>query len=238
MNRCLLAVAVVFAAVPLLASAQAVTPSSPYLAAKGHAERSVQPDRFGIDLRVVVVDMKPALARARVEKLMASVLAGFKAHHAIPETVDASVLHIAAKTDFHDDKEAFVGTEVSRTAHAVFAKLDDLRQFIDGVDADKELQIAGTTVTRSDIETVRQDVRRDAIKDSIRSAKSMADAYGVRLGTLYTVTDTPIARADAIMGFNGYSGGVPEPMPKIDLEVGGIKVEEDVFAVYLIDPGK
>lgn len=235
MNRYLLAVAL--AALPVLAWASE-TPSSPYLSAKGHAERSVQPDRFGIDLRVVAVDMKPAVARTRVEKLMAGVLAGFKAHHAIPESIDATVLHIVAKNEYRDETNIFVGTEVSRTAHAVFANMDDLRQFIDGVDADKELQITGTTVTRSDIETVRQDVRRDAIKDSIRSAKSMADAYGVRLGTLYTVTDSPMARGDTIMGFNGYSGGVPEPMPKIDLEVGGIKVEEDVFAIFLMDTGK
>lgn len=231
MNRCFLAIAL--AAFPLLASAQSETPSSPYLSAKGHAERSVQPDRFGIDLRVIVVDMKPAVARTRVEKLMAGVLAGFKAHHAIPESIDATALHIDAKTDFRDDKEAFVGTEVSRTAHAVFASLDDLRKFIDGVEADKELQITGTTVTRSDIETVRQDVRRDAIKDSIRSAKSMAEAYGVKLGTLYTVTDSPASSG----GRNGlYSVTVTaDALPVIDLEVGSIKVEENVYAVYLMD---
>jgi uncharacterized protein len=233
MNRYLLAV--VLAVSPMLASAYD-TPSSPYLSAKGHAERSVQPDRFGIDLRVIAVDMKPAVARTRVEKLMAGVLAGFKAHHAIPESIDATALRIGAKTDYVDDKEAFVGTEVSRTAHAVFASLDDLRQFIDGVEADKELQITGTTVTRSDIETVRQDVRRDAIKDSIRSAKSMAEAYGVRLGTLYTVTDSPISSG----GSNDlYSVTVTaSALPKIDLEVGSIKVEENVYAIYFMDTGK
>jgi len=234
MNRLLLAI--VLATLPLLASAQSETPSSPYLSAKGHAERSVQPDRFGIDLHVVAVDMKPAVARTRVEKLMTGVLAGFKAHHAIPESIDATALHIDAKSDYRGDKEAFVGTEVSRTAHAVFASLDDLRQFIDGVDADKELQITGTTVTRSDIETVRQDVRRDAIKDSIRSAKSMAEAYGVRLGTLYTVTDSPVSGG----GRYGLASitVTASTLPVIDLEVGSIKVEEDVYAVYLMDPAK
>ncbi|WP_213949441.1 SIMPL domain-containing protein [Luteibacter sp. dw_328] len=233
MNRYLLAVAL--AALPVLASASE-TPSSPYLSAKGHAERSVQPDRFGIDLRVIAVDMKPAVARTRVEKLMAGVLAGFKAHHAIPESIDATAISVDAKSEYRDDKDAFLGTQVSRTAHAVFANLDDLRQFIDGVEADQELQITGTTVTRSDIEAVRQDVRRDAIKDSIRSAKAMADAYGVKLGTLYTVTDSP-----AYVGGRSDLSSVTvtaATLPKIDLQVGSIKVEENVFAIFFMDTGK
>ncbi|APG04244.1 hypothetical protein BJI69_10285 [Luteibacter rhizovicinus DSM 16549] len=234
MNRYVLAVAL--AVLPMLALASE-TPSSPYLSAKGHAERTVQPDRFGIDLRVVAVDMKPALARNRVETLMAGVLAGFKAHHALPESIDATAISVFAKTEYRDDKEAFSGTEVSRTAHAVFANLDDLRQFIDGIEADKELQITGTKVTRSDIDSVRQDVLREAIKDSMRAAKAMAEAYGVRLGTLYTVTDSPtfVGGRDELFSM---TLPVPEPRAKVDLQVGGMKVEQNVFAIYFIDTGK
>lgn len=235
MNRYLLAF--VLAMSPALASASD-TPSSPYLSVKGHAERSVQPDRFAIDLRVVAVDMKPAAARTRVEQLMSGVLAGFKTHHALPESIDASVLTITAKNDYRGQQQSFVGTEVTRTAHAVFTRIEDLRQFIDGVDANKELQITDTTVTRSDIESIRQDVIRDAIKDSIRSAKAMADAYGVKLGTLYTVTDTPIARGNDIYGYSGLVSVTASKAPMIDLEVGSIKVERDVFAIYLMDPGR
>jgi uncharacterized protein YggE len=236
MNRYLLAV--VLAALPLLASAQAAAPASPYLATKGHAERSVQPDRFGIDLRVIVVDMKPAVARTRAETKMAGVLAGFKAHHAIPESIDATSLRVGAKSEFRDGENVFIGTEVWRTAHAVFANLNDLRDFIDGVDADRELQITGTTVTRSDIESVRQDVRRAAINDSIRSAKAMAEAYGVRLGALYTVSDQPNAILGGVAAIGLYAPAALEPAAKIDLKVGSIKVEQDVFAIYLMDAGK
>jgi len=236
MNRYLLAF--VLAVLPVVASAQSQTPSSPFLSVKGHAERNVQPDRFAIDLRVVAVDMKPAAARTRVEQLMSGVLAGFKAHHALPESIDASALRMVAKTDYRGQQESFLGTEVTRTAHAVFTRIEDLRQFIDGVEANKELQITNTTVTRSDIESIRQDVTRDAIKDSIRSAKAMADAYGVRLGTLYTVTDTPPARGDEIFGYNGMVGANAAKAPAIDMEVGSITVEQNVFALYLIDPTK
>jgi uncharacterized protein YggE len=233
MNRYVLAVVFLL---PLLASAQAAKPSSPYLSTKGHAERNIQPDRFGIDLRVIVVDMKPVVARNRVETKMAGVLAGFSAHHAIPESIDATSLRIAAKSEYRGDQDVFVGTEVSRTAHAVFANLDDLRQFIDGVDADQELQITNTTVTRSDIETVRLEVKQDAIKDSIRSAKTMADAYGVRLGTLYTISDTPIYGEGGGVAVGLYAPASAAKVAKVDLKVGSIKVSQDVFALYLIDP--
>lgn len=238
MNRYVLAL--VLAALPMLASAQYSPPSAPYLSVKGHAVRSVEPDRFAIDLHIVAVDMKPAAARSRVEQLMTGVLAGFKAHHALPESIDASAISIKPKTDYRDENEGFVGTEVSREAHAVFARLDDLRQFIDSIAADKELQITGTTVTRSDIEKIRQDVRRDAINDSIRAAKSMADAYGVKLGMLYTVSDGPDAGGRTFGDRNALDSVVvtASALPKIDLEVGSIKVEANIFAVYLMDAAK
>jgi uncharacterized protein YggE len=238
MNRYLLAV--VLAALPFVALSQSGQPSSPYLGVKGHAERSVEPDRFAIDLHVAVVDMKPVVARTRVEQLMASVLEGFKAHHALTESVDASSLSITSKSDYKDDERIFKGTEVSRTAHGVFAHIDDLRQFIDGIAANEELQITGVTVTRSDMASLRLEVRRDAIKDSIRAAKSMADAYGVKLGSLYTVTDQPIPGARGFYASDEDSSTSLSVMAvrAIDLKVGSIKVEENVFAVYLMDTSK
>lgn len=237
MQRYLLAAFVAIAAWPALG--QNAVPSGPHLSVSGKAFRKVQPDRFSIELKVEAIDIKPLKARTRVEKRMADILAGFKANHALPDSVDASAISVGAQQQFRDGWTMFAGTKVSRTARATFSTLADLRGFIDATDTDNELQITNTSVTRSDIDAIHRALRHEAIEDSIRSAKAMADAYGVRLGSLYTVSDAS----------PGYSVAPPAPpappadlgmsaRPSIDLKVGSIEVDELVYATFLMDPAQ
>ncbi|QWT20127.1 SIMPL domain-containing protein [Bacillus sp. NP157] len=218
------------------AFAQASLPAAPHMSVSGTATRKVEPNRFTINLRVDVADARPIQARAKVEQRMAQVLAGFKAHHAVADSVDASAINIGPKTEYRNNETVVTGTRVWRTAKATFAKLDDLRGFIDGLDADEELQVAGMSVTRSDIDAIHQDLRRAAIEDSKRTAKSMADAYGVRLGTLYTVSDTPQGVSYMAAYSTAAPPAPPAPMAPIDLQVGSIEVKESVYATYLMEP--
>lgn len=222
-------------AVPVLATALNRTPDAPHIDVKGHAERKVQPDRFAIDLHIEAVDMKPALARTRVEKHMADVLAGFKAHHALPESIDASALSITPKQTMKNDEQVFAGTEVSRTAQATFTSIDDLRAFIDGVDASEELQITSTSVTRSDLDAVNEALRQEAMADSRAVAASLAKSYGVVLGGLYSASN--VAPDYDFYSRDARKGSVvvtASRLPSIDLQVGSIKVEQNIYATFLL----
>jgi uncharacterized protein YggE len=226
---------------PVVSVAQNRTPYAPYIDVKGHAERSVEPDRFSIEMTVEAVDMKPALARTRVEKHMGDVLAGFKAHHALPESINASAISIApAHKSTRDDEDRFVGTAVTRTARATFASMNELRQFIDGIDAGEELQITATSVTRSDMEAIRSELRTEAMADSKRNASTIAKAYGNKVGSLYTVSDQANSRASGFFDSGSLDGVTVSAsrLPAIDLQVGSIKVERDIYATFLLDDSK
>lgn len=219
---------------PLIAVAQDRVPNLPHLDVKGHAERQVQPDRFTITLSVESTNIKPVEARKRVEQHMNEVFAGFKAHHALPESIQATAISIRPDTTYRQDVRVFEGTKVSRTATATFAKLDDLRGFIDGIDANEELQISATEVNRSDVATVREQLRRDAIEDSKRSAKALAAAYDVKLGKVYTVADVAPPTSRDSDGYLSVSVAA-NTLPVIDLQVGSIKVEQTIYVTYLLD---
>lgn len=222
-------------AVPVLATALDGTPDAPHIDVKGHAERRVQPDRFAIDLHIEAVDMKPALARTRVEKHMADVLAGFRAHHALPESIDASAISITAKETMKNDEDVFAGTEVSRTARATFASVDDLRGFIDGIDANEELQITSTSVTRSDLDALNEALRQEAMADSRVRAASLAKSYGVALGSVYNVSDEPVGGSYYPTAAKmEYITVTASRLPSIDLQVGSIKVEQNIYATFLL----
>jgi uncharacterized protein YggE len=218
---------------PVTALAQSL---QPHIEVVGHAERSIEPDRFHIDIKVEAVDIKPVNARTRVEKNMAKVTAAFRANHAIPESINASTLSIIPHERRVDDDEVVDGTEVTRTASATFTRMEDLRKFIDSLDTvGTELQITGTEMSRSDNEALDVALREDAMRDSTRKAERIAKAYGVKLGSLYTAGDRP-----------GVSGGYSDlesvtvsantPPPPIDLEVGTIKMQSTIYATFLLNP--
>ncbi|HEY4093297.1 MAG TPA: SIMPL domain-containing protein [Luteibacter sp.] len=222
------------ASMPALTLAQ----TTPHIDVSGHAERQVQPDRFHIDMKVESADIKPARARARVEANMAKVTAGFRANHALPESIVASTISIGPHERYEDNRDTVDGTEVTRTASATFTRMEDLRNFIDGLDtAGEELQITGTEMTRSDAEAIDNDLREQAMHESQRNAERIAKAYGAKVGAVYTVSDQPTGR----------SSEYPPPpsvevmangLPKIDLEVGSLKMERTIYATFLLDPTK
>lgn len=227
-------------ALPGFAAAQSRSSYQSYLDVKGHAERFVQPDRFVVKILVEVSDKKPALARTRVEKYMADVLGGFTAHHALRETVSASALSIQPKSEYRGDTEVVTGTQVSRTATATFASVDDLRAFIDGLDASNELQITGTETTRSDIAEIRAELLTEAAKASQRSVAVLAKAYGVTVGPLFTVSEHPTSGGYSASSLDSVvvSANRKGSLPSVDLQVGGFMVVQDIYATYLLESPK
>lgn len=249
-------VVVVAALLPVFAHAQVnAIPSAPHLLVKGHAEGSYVPDRFDISLRVEVTDMKPELAREKVESHMQQSFAALKSSGAMPNAIRASSLTIQPQNEYRDGKSVFTGTQVSRGVNATFDSLDKLRGFIAQLPAGPEVQVQNTRVWRSDIDRIRLDLRKRAIENSQQAAQKIAAAYGMHIKGVYSVSEVAPNFAYGIQA--GSWGDVevynmaslpapPAPpadvtvtgsrYPTIDLRVGSIEVQQDIYAVYLTEP--
>lgn len=218
---------------PLTSMAQInALPSAPHLLVKGHAEGRYVPDRFTISLTVDVVDKVPARARAKVEVYMQQVFAALDKNGALPERTQASSYSVGSATEERDNKEVFVGTEVIRSVQATFDSAERLQSFLASVDANGELQITSTDVTRSDAEKLKQDLRQQAIADSQQSARQIAAAYGMVLKGVYSVSE--VAPSYGVgQGFLSAVTVSENAAPAVALRVGTIKLEQDIYAVYL-----
>lgn len=239
---------------PVSAYAQVNTiPSAPHLLVKGHAEGSYVPDRFGIALQVAVTDMKPELARSRVERHMQQLFAALKASGAMPDGIHASSLEIHPQNEYRDGRSVFTGTRVSRDVSATFDSLDKLRGFIAQLPAGPDVQVQNTRVWRSDIDRIRLELRGRAIANSREAAQKIAAAYGVHLKGVYSVSEVAPDFAYGIQagswGDASANTGIPAPpappaspatsgsrFPAIDLRVGSIAVRQDIYAIFLIAP--
>lgn len=235
---------------PVLAAAQINTlPSAPHLLVKGHAEVRVVPDRFTIDLTVDVTNLSPKIARKKVEAHMRQLFAALDAADALAGQTHASSLSIQPETDYRDSKTVFVGTAVSRHVSATFDSLDKLRAFIAHVPASKEVRISSTGVYRSDIDTIRLQLREAAIKNSKQAAKKIAAAYGLKLEGVYSVSEVA---PDFVYGIQAGSWGPPATLqsvtvtgstappdmapplpPPPTLRAGSMTLQQNIYAVYL-----
>jgi uncharacterized protein YggE len=241
---------------PLLASAQVNSlPSQPHLLVRGKAEREVIPDRFSISVQLEQKDPSPEIARTRVQADAATVLALFKAHKALPESVEASSLSISPRSRYVDGRQIFDGTQVSRRLSATFSQLADVRAVLGGLQTSEHLQVTGISPFYSEEVRVRGELKRDAAAQTRANARNLAEAYGVQLGGLYTISEVAPNFAYGIQaGSWGEMTRQGRPMPpsppapmsdigearaadKIrgeSLEAGSVTLTEYVYAIFLI----
>ncbi len=239
---------------PLVAAAQVNSlPSQPHLLVRGKGEREVVPDRFRLTIELLQTDPVPEAARTRVQTDAAKVLGLFKANSALADSVEASALSIQPEQRYVDGRQVFVGTRVSRTLSATFAKLEQVRAVLGGLDTNEHLQVAGISTAYSQEAQVRGELKREAVQQTRATATSLASAYGVRLGGLYTISEVAPEFAYGIRAgsWDGSGGGMGAPAPSgigeartadklkaqaESLEAGSITLTEYVYAIFLIAP--
>ncbi|HYG07792.1 MAG TPA: SIMPL domain-containing protein [Stenotrophomonas sp.] len=241
---------------PMVAAAQVNSlPSQPHLLVRGKGEREVLPDRFRISVELEQKDASPETARSRVQADAATVLALFKAQHALPDTVEASSLSIAPSSRYVDGREVFEGTRVSRTLAATFGRLEQVRAVLGGLKTSEHVRVSGIQPSYSDEVRVRGELKRQAAEQTRVTARNLADAYGVRLGGLYTISEVAPNFAYGIQAGSwgesrrgGFAPAPPAPAANVlekgearpsdaeSLEAGSITLTEYVYAVFLIAP--
>lgn len=240
---------------PWLASAQVNSlPSQPHLLVKGEAQQAVVPDRFALTVTLRVVDMRPEKARERVQLQAAAILAAFKAHHALKDSIEASSLSIVPSYRYENNQQVFEGSEVKRTLGARFPSLEDARGFLGTLQTSQEVQLSGIRPSCSREPEVRAALKRQAAEQTRRSADALAAAYGVRLGGIYTISDVAPSFAYGVQA-GAWPGArmVLPPSPSApmvvdvaearpadiaamaeSLEAGSLVLSENVYAVFLI----
>lgn len=237
MKRWMFSMLLVLSPCTVLAQANAL-PAAPHLLVKGHAQGRYVPDRFTVKLVVDVIDKSPAVARSKVEAYMQQVFAALDKYHAMAGRTQASTLSVGARTRFVKDQEVFAGTYARRDVEATFDSGENLKRFIDAVDANGELQIDRVTVARSDADKIAASLRKQAIIDSQHSAHDIAQSYGMTIKGVYSVSE--VAPATSYGMDSDYSRSVsfvtPPPDPNTVLRVGTIELSQDIYTVYLTKP--
>ncbi|MET0289340.1 MAG: SIMPL domain-containing protein [Pseudoxanthomonas sp.] len=226
-------------------------PSQPHLLVKGEAKREVKPDRFTLAIELRAVDVLPDAARRRTQESAASVLALFAKHGVLADSVHASALSIKPETRYKDDEQVFQGTAVERDLSGTFTTLDQVRQVLASLKTSEEVQVNGISPAYADESSLRGELKRSAAEQSRAAANELANAYGVRISALYSISEVAPQFAYGVRG-NSWGGGVRDRASdgmaldaiavtgaraqemSESLEAGSITLSENVYAIFLI----
>ena len=168
-------------------------PPDRHILVYGEAQAQAVPDRFRITVALEATDVDVDVARRAVEADLRKVL-GLLAEAGVPaQEVSATSLAIrpANRYDSESRREVYEGMAVSREITARFLSTASLRDFLAELETSEAVQVSGVETELSTEPALMKALRQKAIDDTRAKARVIAEAYGVELGALYSVSDVP-----------------------------------------------
>jgi len=249
--------ALVLALCAPLAMAQVnALPSLPHLLVKGEATRDVVPDRFMVSITLSALDMQPEVARDRVQANLGALLTALKSGGAIADSIDASTFSVQPEHTYESQKRVYQGIRATRQLRVTFPNAEATRAFLSKLPAGEDVQLGGIEPTFSGEAALRGELKAEAMRQTRETAALLANSYGTRLGTLYSVSDVAPSFAYGIQAGQWPStrgrGGVAPPPPASpaaafdriqvtgsritpeSLAVGTVTIAEHLYAIFLL----
>ncbi|MBQ4809696.1 SIMPL domain-containing protein [Pseudoalteromonas luteoviolacea] len=230
---------IVTAIISVLLSTSAVAaslPTAPHLYVKGYAEKAVAPDTAIVNVAINEKNKNLKLAKSKVDDVMARAIDIAKRYGVESKHIYAEQLNVYKQTRYNrtTNVEEFDGFKVSRN---LTLKLKDVNRYPELLQAFVDSGINQFNNTRFVVEDkaeIMKELKASAIKQAKLGAKELADGFGVQVGSLYSVSFSPMS-----VPVQPYARGkmmAAETMSVNDAyNVGDTKLKAEVYAVYYID---
>ena len=212
-------------------------PNAPYVVVRGHAERNMVPDRFDIAITVQKSGLSVSEASATVETKTASIVQSLKALGLKPAQITATNINISPeyRYDNANQKNVFIGNQVSRNISAKFEDKQTLQKFLAQVPDGEEIRIGGISSSLSTQKKVESELLDAAVADAKNQAVMLLDKFGQKVVGLYTVSqEAPSIGFESKAMYRSMDVAAAPPPPGSTMEEGVITVNKDVYVVYLI----
>lgn len=187
------------------------------------------PDVVTISLGVSTTSASAQSALDENNRLATDLIAVIKDSGVAPEDLQTSQLSINPS---YDDKGAVTGYQVNNMVTATLRDIAKAGALIDaaGKAAGDAVRVQQLSFSVDDDSTLRANARADAVRRAQAQAQQLAEAAGVALGPLHSITEAPLNNARvyaAEMVTDSAAGAVP-------IEAGSQELTVSVQVVYEI----
>ena len=220
-----------------LVAAQSL-PASPYVVVRGHAERSLAPDRFEVGITVQKSSLSTSEASAVVEEKTGQIVGNLKAAGLKPAQITATNISINPEYRYDNttQRNVFTGNQVTRNISAKFNDKKSLQKFLAQVPAGEEIRVSGISPSLSTQKAVEAELLDAAVIDVKQQAETLLGKFGLKIIGIHSISqDAPSDGFEAKAMYRSMDAAAAPPPPLGDtLEEGQIMVSKDVYVVYLI----
>ena len=212
-------------------------PASPYVVVRGHAERSLAPDRFEVGITVQKSSLSTSEASAVVEQKTGEIVGNLKAAGLKPAQITATNISINPEYRYDNttQRNVFTGNQVTRNISAKFNDKKSLQKFLAQVPAGEEIRVSGISPSLSSQKAVESELLDAAVLDVKNQAEILLGKFGLKIIGIHSISqDAPSIGFEAKAMYRNMDVAAAPPALGDTLEEGQIMVSKDVYVVYLI----
>ena len=218
-------------ALPYALTAQGIT-------AQGHGEVKVKPDIALLTLTVTTQSADQAQAVRQNAQKTTTLLAALHGAGLAEKDIETQSYTVQPQYDDKPSPPVLTGYQVQNTVQATVRDLTKVGFVLDKATAGGASEVGGVSFDLSDRASAQSSALALAVRSARRKASVMADAAGVSLGRLLTLTegsDTPVIRPFYAMRAKTLSDAAAPETPIADQQ---ITVTADATLVYAMGAAK
>lgn len=182
----------------------------------GKAETFVKPDTAKVSFGITLKNASTAVATQSVNERMNALMTQLTALGVAEKDVKTISYDIYPEYNYNDGRQIFDGYRVTQRVEVVMRDLEKVSQVLDIVNSAELDNVSQLSFYVDDEDTVKKQLREEAIADAKANAEKIAKDLGVRL--------------DQVVGFYDNSNDRYEPMPVYDMAREGMGGAESSVA--------
>lgn len=196
----------------------------------------LSPDTADVQLGVSSTSRTVKDARAQAAAAMTRVVAGLKNLGIADKDIQTTTLNLQPTYDYsaNTNPPRITGYQLSNSIAVTVRDLDKLGDAIDGALANGATSLDGVTFRVDDQTAAEAQARQAAMTDAKAKAKTLADAAGVSISGVSSITETVAPVPYPVYYGLGAAGAPQASDAKTPVEAGSTKVTVTVAVVYLI----
>ena len=159
----------------------------PQISVSGSGKITAQADEANINLNLTAQAVDSKTAKEDVDKRINAFFAAIKKLGIEDHQITAGSMSLFPQYDYQNRKQRFIGFQASRNIQIEISDLEKIHPVLDTAISMKINGIQGIHYASSTEDDMRQQARLAAIQDSKSKAKQLAEAYGAKLGPVYSI---------------------------------------------------
>ena len=162
----------------------------PTISVSGSAEVSMKPDTAYFSITASFTEETTEEARAKVSEMIGNAAEILTSEFGLSAD-DLSTSYISASPEYQwkDDERILIGQKAVQTLEITLHDIDSIGPVYDRLMSLSGISISDVTLDKEDKSEEYRQARMDAVRDAYSKAEAFAQAAGVEVGSILSITD-------------------------------------------------